>query len=353
MKLLLLALCLPLAGCAHWLYPVGPRATEVRYVTTDDGWRLALHHFVPPEGAPARRFPLVICHGVMSNRHNWDLHADGFPTRAAQAGFDTWLVELRASGESGRPGWFDDLDWDYTFDDYVLHDVPALVDFVRRETGRPQVHWVGHSMGTMVLYGYLERVGQEAIRSGVLVAPPLHVFDHAERLRRAVRLLPLGSFLFDELPAGTMTRLLSPWAFPALIAEEHLIWNYDNVRPETARLAAANAVDNISVGVVEQLAGTFGEDTLRSVDGGHDYTGALGRVEVPLFFVAGALDQLAPPAQALEAYARVGSKDKRVEVFGRANGWAHDYGHVDLVLGETAAAEVFPVLLEWLAEHDR
>ena len=111
-------------------------------------------------------------------------------------------------------------------------------------------------------------------------------------------------------------------------------------------------MDNISIRVVEQFAASFGQDSFRSADGSHDYTAGMAAVEVPVFFVAGALDQLAPPAQALEAFARVGSTAKRVEVFGRANGYAHDYGHVDLVLGQTAAAEVFPVLLDWLVEHD-
>ena len=356
MRRALLAVAVALAGaaasCVHWLHPAESHAGEVHYVTTDDGWQLALHHFPPAAGAPARRHPVVICHGVMSNRYNWELHDDGFPIRAARAGFDTWLVELRASGASARPGWFDDLEWDYGFDAYVLHDVPALIDYVRAKTGSAQVHWVGHSMGTMVLYGYLQRVGQEAVRSAVLVAPPLYVFDHNERLELWLGLLPVASFLFDRFPSGKATALFSPWAFPAVVAEEHLIWNYDNIGPKTARTAAAHAVDDISVGVVEQFAASFGRDSFRSADGSHDYTRGLAGVEVPLFFVAGSLDQLAPPAQALEAYARVGSKDKRVEVFSRANGYAHDYGHVDLVLGRTAAQEVFPELLGWLTGHD-
>lgn len=347
-----LAAALASPGCLRWLYPATSHATEVHHVTTDDGWRLALHRFAPPPGAPARRHPLILCHGVMSNRFNWDLRADGFPLAAARAGFDTWLVELRASGESARPGWLDDLRWDYTFDDYVLRDVPALIAYVRGQAGGARVLWVGHSMGTMVLYGYVERLGGDAVRGAVLVAPPLYVFDHNRRLSARVALLPLASGVLDRLPSGRSVGLAAPWAYPPVIDDERLIWSYDDMRPEVARAAAANAVDDISIRVVEQLAESHGKGRFLSADGAHDYTAALASVEVPLLFVAGALDQLAPPSQALEAHARVGSKDKRIVIFSRANGYSHDYGHVDLVLGEHAAAEVFPELIRWLAARD-
>ena len=73
---------------------------------------------------------------------------------------------------------------------------------------------------------------------------------------------------------------------------------------------------------------------------------------MPIFFVVGSLDQMAPPAVMVEAFQKVGSKQKRIEVLSRANGYTHDYGHVDLVLGKSAPAEVFPLLEEWLAAHE-
>jgi poly(3-hydroxyalkanoate) synthetase len=78
----------------------------------------------------------------------------------------------------------------------------------------------------------------------------------------------------------------------------------------------------------------------------------LHTIDVPFFFVAGNMDQLAPPAAVIDAYARVSSTDKRLTILSRANGYRGDYGHVDLILGRDAPAEVYPAIAKWLIAHD-
>jgi len=131
-----------------------------------------------------------------------------------------------------------------------------------------------------------------------------------------------------------------------------LVWNYDNLAPGVARLAAANSVDNLSALVAQQMRGDSGTGHIRSVDGRYDYTQGMERIEVPMLFLAGALDQLAPPAVLLDGYARVSSPDKKLEVLGVANGYSQDYGHVDLCIGKSAPDEVYPLIGNWLLEHD-
>ena len=83
----------------------------------------------------------------------------------------------------------------------------------------------------------------------------------------------------------------------------------------------------------------------------HSYTDGLAKVSVPIFFVAGANDQLAAPALMRRALMKVQSKEVAFEVLSRANGYSHDYGHVDMLLGLTAADEVLPLLVDWLEER--
>ena len=45
----------------------------------------------------------------------------------------------------------------WTVDDLVKYDVPAILDYVERETGRDRVNWIGHSLGGMVVFTYLEQ----------------------------------------------------------------------------------------------------------------------------------------------------------------------------------------------------
>src|SRR5262249_22341593 len=45
----------------------------------------------------------------------------------------------------------------WTMDDHIAFDVPALVNLVRRKAGAAEVTWVGHSMGGIVAIAHLAR----------------------------------------------------------------------------------------------------------------------------------------------------------------------------------------------------
>jgi hypothetical protein len=70
-----------------------------------------------------------------------------------------------------------------------------------------------------------------------------------------------------------------------------------------------------------------------------------------LLVSGGSLDRLAPPASLQAQFELAGSSDKTLVVFGRDRGDQLDYGHGDLLYGQGAPAEVYPVLRRWLEEH--
>lgn len=335
-----------LGGCARYAYPLQSGAAEVLEVRTSDGWTLALHHFPPP--GPARPTPVVLCHGVTANLHNWDVDARrSLPRYLARRGFDTYVVELRAAGQSSRDH------YRYGFDDYVLRDLPAVVDHVAARGSSGQVHWVGHSLGGMVMYGYLQRVGQRKVRSLTAVGSPPMVIDQNRSLRTARALFPIGAFFFDRLPSGSLSELGAPLADHPPVSAIHLIWNPDNVDPDVARAVAANATNDTAMNVMRLLVDAGAQrGHVRSIEGDHDYTDGMRRIEVPVLFVAGSIDALAPPAVLAAGFRAVASEDKAMTVFGRANGHRADYGHVDLAIGEAAPDEVFPRVARWLEAHE-
>ena len=71
------------------------------HASTRDGWRITLHHRPPRPGAHGS--PVILCHGMGSNRFNMD-----GPGRASlarhlnAAGYDVWGLELRGAGRSRR-----------------------------------------------------------------------------------------------------------------------------------------------------------------------------------------------------------------------------------------------------------
>jgi poly(3-hydroxyalkanoate) synthetase len=50
--------------------------------------------------------------------------------------------------EKGESSW--------NVDDVVRYDVPAILDYVEKETGQSRVNWVGHSLGGMMMFPFLE-----------------------------------------------------------------------------------------------------------------------------------------------------------------------------------------------------
>lgn len=339
-------------GCVHLMYP-GRESPSLITTKTEDGWQLALHHYAPPSGLPRRAHPVILCHGAASNRHNFDLtERISLANYLGQLGFDVWVAELRGGGDSETPGWFSDKDWTFTFDDHVLYDAPAVIRAVQRETGAQQVHWVGFSMGGMIIFGYLGRVEEESIRSAAAIGSPPWVMDKPDAISKVRGTLTALDNIFDELPVGFFSKLLSPLAGYALVPEVYLVWNVDNMGVHAAQTAAANAVTNQSASVLTHVAKSQDSQNLRSHDELYDYTEALGDIDAPVLLVAGALDHVAPPATAMDAFQRLGSKHKELVVFSRANGHAHDYGHVDLLLGESAPIDVYPVIGTWLIRQD-
>jgi hypothetical protein len=64
--------------------------------------------------------------------------------------------------------------------------------------------------------------------------------------------------------------------------------------------------------------------------------------------MAGGKDAFVSEKSLKESYKRVGSRDKRLAIFSRKNGYSADYGHSDVLIGKGSAKEVYPVILKWL-----
>jgi pimeloyl-ACP methyl ester carboxylesterase len=320
-------------------------ADEVHFVETPDGWRLALHRHRPRGEGP--RTPVVLCSGFSCNRHFIDYDEQYSLARfLARAGFDAWVLELRGRGLSHptraceRPG-------RWTFDDLARVDVPAAVEHVVRTTGRP-IAWVGHSMGGMVLYGYLATTPTAPVRAGITIASPV-VFSATS----SMLLNRIGSWLLsvptsDIVPQRLVLGLL--WWILGPTAGLEVGMNTQNIDRAVVGRALRLSLSNVSRFKLQQLSRWAFEGVFASVDGQIDYRGELARVTTPLLVIAGSGDRVSPPATVRRALDHLPATSASYLEFGREHGHAVDYGHVDLVLGRAAPVEVFPVVARWLHE---
>ncbi len=313
-------------------------------VQTDDGAELVLHHY-PPWGATVSDVPVLVCHGIASNTRTWALGMGrDIGTALAQRGFDTYLVNLRGHGESSP------APPETSMDTYALHDVPAIIATVRGLTGAEEVAWVGHSLGGMVFVAYLEQTPDPPVAAAVTVASPLD-WRADDFITELARTLIKGFQHGGAVPARGLGAFYAQWGGQIPMDLDKIVYAQDNM--ERAALADMMRVgmSPIQAGVLQQFARSVEAGAFLSADGSKNYLEGAAGIQVPFLVIAGRADRLCPPERTVVFFDTLGSADKTWRVFGRDQGDARDYGHVDLCNGDHAAEDVYPVIADWLTER--
>jgi pimeloyl-ACP methyl ester carboxylesterase len=346
--LLMLALALqPACFIAHLYGGDWPQPVEVFQVRTADGWTLDLRH-VSPEGSERHARPVVIMHGLVANGRNMDLDPQHSIARGlARHGFDVWIPSLRNVGASEHR-WLPALSSSASdFDVYVTQDLPAVLAEVRARTGAAQVDYVGHSMGGLVLYGYLARGGTGIARAVTLGSPVrFRVSGRWEQLLRNADAVAASSSWMPLHAAAVTSIPLQPGTGTV---PERLIMSPENITPAVWHELLAFSVDDVPSALMSQFLGWLREDRFDSHDHEVDYLEGLHRVRIPVLVVAGKIDGIAPPWNVRPAFDALGSPEKEFLVLGEANGQHSDYNHMDMVIGERAPEEVFDRVAEFLS----
>ena len=349
------------------------RAGEPHPVPTGDGWTLVAHRY---KAAGRPRFaPIVLCHGLTYNALFWDLDPACSPAQyLASAGFDVWSISLRGNGLSQKWVWkldnapmqmiggamrklsqgkmaptgyatLDPKFANWTMDDHIEHDVPAVIQYVRRVTGAPNVTWVGHSMGGIVAIarmakhrtpgiGKLVAVGsQVTMPNGQIIGQYFDSLINGRRLELAGQVDPIKAI---EIGQGGMN---------------DMFFNLRNVDSKVYEALTTWATDVPSIGLMKQYMTLSQRGELLDASGTYSYARNLANVSVPCLFACGASDRFAPPSVQQQLLAGVGSTDKAVAVFGRAQGYQVDAGHDDALVGLNSRAQVYPVLAKWIAQR--
>ncbi|HYD48428.1 MAG TPA: alpha/beta fold hydrolase [Terriglobales bacterium] len=343
-------------GLIDLWFELGRGTPPKRYrARTRDGWRLALYRFHEPK---SHSTPVVLCHGMGSNR--WNMDGPGQLSLARylrNEGYDVWVVELRGAGRSTRPTWWNGKSYHWNFEDYVQHDAPAILKVVLRETGADKVHWVGHSMGGMIAYALLMSPVQAKLASAVTLGSPTMSKVSHPMLDFGVPYRSLLRYLPPRLPVGILAKAAAPFA--ALVVNQaraevsDLGFHPDNIDSSLARKLMLTAVEDLPTSLLREFAHWYETKHMSDRYAMFDFTEHLERVTAPILIVAGAKDGLTPPGDLEYVFRCVGSRDKAFVVVGRDSGFAHDYSHADLILGKHAPQDIFPLISDWLEAHRR
>jgi pimeloyl-ACP methyl ester carboxylesterase len=339
------------------MFPVrqwyGPKPTpdEHHFVDAADGWRLAMHRYLP-RGKKPHGAPVLLQHGLGTCSMQFDLGvgteehpAPSLAHWLADRGFDVWACDLRGSGASLRPAEHAAYRWDWSVDDFILQDGPAFVGYILQTTGRSQLHWVGHSLGGILLLCHCIVYGSQRIASGVVASAGLDYSGSASAYDLIEPLKHLGR-LVRRVPAGLFGRQVAPLFGRWQTRLEASFFHPANIAPAAARAVACNQYD-IAGETLFQLASLFKTGGLTSRDGKR-YAERIAEIELPLLFMAGERDLQCSPEVVERNYAMLGGEHNRLMVFGKRHGHVEDYGHFDLFSGLRADSEVFPHVHAWL-----
>ena len=289
-----------------------PGQADERWLTTPSGARLRLRVVAPAQ--PARGVALLFVHGLFTNgRFFASARGDGPAPFFAARGHEAFVGELRR-----RDSQLGAAEAAFCFDDFVQEDVPALIASVQPPGRRFVI--VAHSMGG---YAALVALG---------LSPKLQ--------ERCAGVCLFSSAVNDFSEMGWRKRL----AFGFASALSRLVGYFP---ARALRQGSANEPTRLMQQLVRWARdGAFGQ--LGSQ--GRFPGAALAAVKVPVLSIIGARDRFhASPARADKLLAHVGSASKELLLCGRAQGFSTDFGHVDVVRGPRAAAEVLPRVATWLA----
>ncbi|XP_049764860.1 lipase 3-like [Schistocerca cancellata] len=212
---------------------------EAHTVLTGDGYLLTMHRIPRPQPQGACRIlPVVLQHGLLGSSTDWVFLGprNGLAYRLYEAGYDVWMGNSRGNTYSrahSNMSIHDSRFWDFSWHEMGVYDVPAVIGHVLRETGCPQLFYVGHSMGTTMFYvmGSERPDYNDKVRAMFSLAPVAYM----SRVKSPIRYFaPAASdltffmhlFGHDEfLPQSKALRFLAKVACELTTIEEHVCEN--------------------------------------------------------------------------------------------------------------------------------
>ncbi|CAI5717751.1 unnamed protein product [Peronospora destructor] len=134
---------------------------ETHNVTTVDGYILTLHRLpisykeCRAGKKPVQDKPVVLIqHGILDTSFSWvcNFRNQSLAFVLADAGYDVWLGNNRGNTYSSNHVNYttdDDAFWDFTWEDMGKFDLPAMIKYVRKTSGRKTISYVGFSEGAI------------------------------------------------------------------------------------------------------------------------------------------------------------------------------------------------------------
>ncbi len=354
---------------------VGDIAAKVKIreynVKTEDGWNLSVNRYTLKNVSSKKKAAVILCHGFNINNRFWDIDERCSIVRyLACNDYDVWAPSLRGSGLSSKPllsdlkgiirfeilavprmlmkAPADITKFNWTIDDHINKDIPAIIDLVKKESGFDKIYWIGHSMGSIIVFGYLEAEGRNNVAGFIslssMMTIPKPINPQLEAAANERQLLTASLLLNATIASQLRNYTLGNIKIPI----EELLMNKGNMETDVIYRFFRVAIDDTSPGIMTQFADSLKAGKMLSNDGKINYTDSMNLVKVPILIAGGGRDGFVTEKGLRGTYDAISSSDKSIVIFSKSNGYSADYGHCDLILGKDSERDVYPVILKWL-----
>jgi len=331
---------------------------EVHNFRTADGVMLQLTRY--PGGT---RGPVLLAHGlgVSSRIFTIDTIDTNLTEYLVSRGFDTWLLDFRASIElPASRGQF-------SADDIAKYDFPAAVDLVRKTASVDSIHAIVHCFGsTAFLMSMLD--GLQGVASAVCSQATMHVVVprvarlkaglHLPEMLNAVGFESLNAYadkgehwyeqLFDKalqlypLPADEACKSAVCHRISFMYA---LLYEHAQLDEMTHDAGLAEMFGVANVRCFAQLAELVKHGHLVDVDGNERYLPNIKRLAIPITYIHGARNVCFLPEGSAKDVALLRKSNPSVR-YDRV--LVPGYGHIDCIFGKRASIDVYPHILAHL-----
>ncbi len=299
-----------------------------------------------PKGEIRHKTPLIFVFALVNRPYILDLkESRSVVAHFVEAGYDTYLVDWGVPTHSDRH---------LTLDDHINGYIDNVVDYVRERNGVDQVNLLGYCMGGTMSSIYTS-LHQEKVKNLILLAAGI---DFSTREGLLNLWTDKENFNVDQFidtfgncpPEFLQSSFLMLKPVQNLIEKPLNFWeNIENEKFIDDFLTMETWLnDNIPVPgeVYRQFVKNLYQEN-RLVQGTMPigkHVIDLGNITCPVMNLMAQFDDLVPFCQSMPFNNLVSSKD-RDSILLKA-------GHIGLAMGSRAQREVWPKVVQWLADRD-
>ncbi|XP_055295162.1 lipase 1-like [Sitodiplosis mosellana] len=172
--------------------------SEVHHVTTIDGYILTVFRCNSKKAFSGKKKAVILQHGLLSSSDDFTVNipSQSLSYVLADHGYDVWIPNSRGNFYSKRHEELETSNWqfwDFSWYQLAIHDYPAVIDYVRHETGNSKVFIVAHSQGSTTLMTLLSQLPEynQYVAAVSLLAPVGYLGNSGTLLQALSKTLPL------------------------------------------------------------------------------------------------------------------------------------------------------------------